>query len=251
MIAPLPSTGTFVFRGTRAAAVDHVRRVVAQITGREAPAPAVVEDVMLPAAVTLLSRVQLAFIDKADGRTGDDGITWKPLKRSTIAGRRTTRGELKSLGITGKRERGFLTPAENRRWKDIFGTRTAHFMAMGMDKTAAMGKAAAIAWATLKREGAKTKLEVLGGRHVQMGRDTGRLFASLTPGFEAGSEQQGDQVLKVEPGRITVGSRVPYAERFHKFRPLWPADLPGPWLEAIGNTMARGLIRAAAKMNGA
>ena len=74
---------------------------------------------------------------------------------------------------------------------------------------------------------------------------TGALFRSLTPGLEANP----DQVCDVDPGRITVGSNVPYAAPFHARRPLWPTNgqLPPTWQQAIAGAIARSLVRVIAQ----
>ena len=86
---------------------------------------------------------------------------------------------------------------------------------------------------------------MLGSRAVDIGRDTGVLLRSLTPGVGAP-----ETVRRVEPGRITVGSNVPYAKHFHARRHLWPtgdpATLPDSWNRAVGGAVARGLLAAVA-----
>jgi hypothetical protein len=239
-----------------------VRRVARQLAGREVAPAGLVVRVLLPAAMVLLSKIQLAFIAKSRRQPSEDGIAWKELSPRTVAARRTTKAELKSLGVGGKRVRGLLTPAEDKRWRAIFASRLAAFRAMGMDEGAARGRAAANAWAILKSEGAKTKLQVLGSRVVDIGRDTGVLLRSLTPGIRldptgAAPPQVGTSAPAVDgqivdlsvPGRLTVGTTVPYAPRFHAQRPLWPTTgrLPEPWRAALAAAILRGLAAEAGR----
>lgn len=230
------------FRGSRAELVTLLRTLVDAVTGAGPDRLAVARPVLARGAVALLSRIQGAFVQKARGGVGDDGIQWEPLKRKTIAARRTSRAELKSFGVSGRRERGLLTPAENKRWRAIYASTLAQLRARGV--AGAESLAAQRAWGILKAAGAKTKLDVLGGRVVEIGRDTGALLNSLTPGLEESPVKPADQILEAEPGRITVGSNKPYAEHFHAKRPLWPADgtLPDAWWDAVGQAIARGLL---------
>lgn len=240
-----------VFKGTRAELAARLRGLTAALSGRGPDADGVADAVLLRGAVALLSQVQTAFIAKARGGTGSDGIKWPPLKRATVAGRRTSRAELKSLGIKGKRTRGLLTPAQDKRWRAIFASTLAKLRARGTGGAEAL--AAQTAWAVLKSEGAKTKLDVLGGRAVQILTDTGRLLASLSPGIEGDPPaRRAGQILDVGPGKITVGTNVEYAERHHRgdpskglpARPLWPETLPDAWLAAVNMAIVRGLLKA-------
>src|SRR5262245_42589991 len=142
---------TVVFRGSRADVITLVRTLVSAAAGRSADPLGVVEPVLTRGAVALLSKIQQAFVVKARGGTDEAGITWKPLERKTVAGRRTTRAELKSLGITGRRERGLLTPAQNQLWRRIYAQVRARLHARGVTGREADATAARIAWAKLKQ----------------------------------------------------------------------------------------------------
>ena len=94
---------------------------------------------------------------------------------------------------------------------------------------------------------------MLGGRSVEIERDTGRLFRSLSSGVEDRPSGAEEQVFRLEPGRVTVGTNVPYAHPQHNgipgrlpARPFWPADgrLPQEWGEALMAALGRGLAKA-------
>tara|TARA_R110000787_G_scaffold102886_3_gene209098 strand:- start:136 stop:585 length:450 start_codon:yes stop_codon:yes gene_type:complete len=95
----------------------------------------------------------------------------------------------------------------------IFATRLARLSA-SMGVGAAKARAAQIAWATLKAEGAKTKLMVFGDRQAEILRDTGVLFNSLSPGRLGGSGDYAppaDQIFDLVSTGVIVGTNVPYA----------------------------------------
>lgn len=272
------------YSGTNAQARNMINRFVGALAGRSGDYSQLVRGVKLRVGMVALACIQEAFLAKAAGGTGEDGIAWAALKKSTIANRRVGPGDipgLKAAGITkrkfgfgarrqgagdldssGRLKRGFLTDAQNKRWKMIFATRLTQFMARhGMGHAAAAARAGAIAWATLKAEGAKTKLEVLGNRKVMIGRDTGRLFNSLSPGVagvdaaighpilnsppEPIGADESDRVLREDPGAVIVGTNVVYAGKFHSQRPLWPVgDLPQAWSERIVEAARSGVLEA-------
>lgn len=243
---------TCEFHGTRSGLIDLIHRISAGVAGDgSAGIPTdLVRGVHLRMATVLLSKVQQNLIVLSRGGVSEAGYAWLPLSPATIAARRTTAAEKRTLGIGGRRERGLLSPAQNKRWKAIFGSRLAKFVLQGMSEGSAKALAAKIAWAILKSEGAQTKLQVLGSRKVDIGRDTGILFRSLAPGIGGGSVE--NQILDVStPGQFTVGTNVPYAARFHAVRPLWPENLPPAWAEAINGAAARGVANVLAQMLGA
>ena len=254
------------FRGTRQELRRLLNAFVGSLSGRTGAYAPYVRGIKQRIGMVALASIQEAFIAKAAGGVGEDGITWTPLKKQTVANRRLGPGDkglMKGYGahngrdVLGRIKRGFLTPAQDERWRKIFGSRKAEFINRhGMGDAEAAAHAAQIAWATLKSEGAKTKLEVLGNRHVQIGRDTGRLFNSLSPGTNdpeshallapaPEAPEPADRVLREEPGAIVVGSNVVYAGRFHAQRPLWPADgLPAAWADRIADAARSGIEEA-------
>ncbi len=220
-----------------------------------------VRGIKLRVGLTALGLITKAFDDKSQHQTGEDGIKWAELSPATIAARRLNVGDrqmLKGMGIKNRDAlRPFLTPAQDRRWKMLFATRKSWLMAKGADEGTASAIAAASAWTILKAEGARTKLEVLGSRLVEIGKDTGRLAMSVSPGITDPSSfpldadppepdtvpesQPGDRILRDEPGAVVVGSNVEYAARFHAKRPLWPQSLPSSWTERL-TEVCRGAV---------
>lgn len=247
------------FRGGRIAARMLARRLALILTGRESDPMHIGRGVFLSLGFAALSDVKNDFVTKARGGVGEDGVRWPPLDRKTIAyGRRFGRGEqaaLKKAAGLGKGNRhgigantGLLTAAQKKRWQSIFGTRFAR-LSLSMPEREAKSRAAAIAWTMLKREGAKTKLEVFGNRTVEILRDTGVLFNSLSPGemdnpgpaavYTPPRGDGGDQqVFRLLENGVIVGTNVKYAAvhqngdpaRGIPARPFLPADgVPDAW----------------------
>ena len=243
------ATATVYFRGGRFAAEAILGKIPQVLTGKARDDSGLAYRVQVRIANAVLSKIRQAFVVKARGGTDEAGITWKPLKRETIAQRRSTASERKALGVGGRRVRGFLTPAQDKLWRAIFRSRfVALAPRVGPREAAAI--AGAVAWSILKKHGAKTKLDVLGGRSVEMLRDTGVLFNSLSPGVEEQPSRAAENVTDIRPGEIIVGSAVKYAAYQHRWRPFWPTDgtLPASWRDAMAGAAARGILAAAQTM---
>jgi hypothetical protein len=239
------------FNGSREELVQLMNRLPAILSGQTADPLGIARSLQLRLGVALLSKVQQAFITKSRGGTGEDGIRWAPLTRATIAGRRATAAEKRAAGVGGRRVRGLLTPAQDRKWRAIFATRRARLLLSGMSPGAASARAASIAWAVLKGDGAQTRLQVFGGRQVDTLRDTGELFRSLSPGAEDKPSGADGQLFDVIPGRVIVGTNK---KTWHHrgvpgrlpARPLWPLDgqLPQAWWSHLLSVYRRGLAVA-------
>lgn len=240
------------FHGTRDMARRLARRVVLMLTGREADSGRIARGVFLSIGFAALNSIKQDFITKSRGGTGEDGVKWPPLSKEYLAyQRRFGPGEkaaLKKSAGLGKANRfgigqntGLLTAAQKKRWQSIFGTRLARF-SLSMPLAAAKTRAAQIAWATLKLEGAKTMLEVYGTRQVEILRDTGVLFNSLSPGqldspgpsavYSPPTGDGGDkQVFELLGNGVIVGTNVPYAAAHQDGkRPFLPVtSVPERW----------------------
>lgn len=239
------------FRGTRAEAVALIRSIPRILAGMVPDPYQVAHGIQLRAGVALLSEIQRDFIVKSRGGTGRDGIKWKPLSPKTIAySRRSTAQERRELGI-GKGKRPSLTPAQDAVWKGLFFAWWSRLRA-DMPDDQAKSRAAAIAWARVKALGAKTKLELLGNRKVDILRDTGELLRSFTPGIEDKPSGADGQVFETPPGAVIVGSnKKPWhhkgdPKRGLPSRPYWPLDgvIPEPWMEGVNRAVKTGIAEA-------
>jgi hypothetical protein len=205
---------TITFRGSKAEAKALVRSLAAAVAGR-APDPAGLgAAVRRAAAAELLAAVGEDFDRLSAGGTASWGGPWPPLKPETVAYSRTPKLAGGPLGA--------LSAGQQREWKRAYA-RTLARARLALGEAEARALAGKVAWATLKRQGATTKLAAAGGRVVPIGVKSGVLRASLDPGGPG-------NVLRVGPAEAEVGSDVPHFAGFHRRRQVWPAGgLPAAW----------------------
>ncbi len=249
-------------RATRAAvrqAVDHSPQQ-ARSTGAAAKA------MMVRCGTVALGRIMRAFIEKSRGGTDEAGDSWKPLKPTTIAyGRRHRKkpGNPRTQGPVFSRAKrlpwipkkqiraGFapsyaLTAKQRDRWWQVYSQGLAMFRGN-------KGSAARRAWAILKREGATTLIAEYGNAKVDILRDTGLLLNSLSPGTSSSN-----QVFRVLPGEVIVGTNRKHAGTHHRGNPsrglpqrrLWPDPKrwPSSWWLDILEQARQGLIDIAIQL---
>lgn len=229
-----------VFKGSRAELRTMVYRLGAILAGREADTSHIARGFLLALGVAALSDIKDAFVTKSRGGTDEMGIKWPALSRAYLAyGRRFGRGEkvglTRAAGLDPKlnrfapgRDKGLLTKDQLKRWREIFARMVPRFYMSTGNIQFAKTRAAQIAWATLKREGAKTKLEVFGSRQAEILRDTGVLLNSLSPGIMGGSPGPNasyskpslaggeQQIFELSAAQVSVGTTVAHAAAHNK-----------------------------------
>ena len=186
----------------------------------------------------IFSRLYDSYRIRSEGGTDDLGNVFKPLARSTIANRKIGRGNLGSLKFTKKqsgtsfkdRQRGLLTPTENRKWKAIYFN-VFNELLVTMDWNEAKATAAKIAWGVLKKNGARTKIQDLGDRNVLIMRDTDTLYESFHPGDKGARTYRPteNQIFEVDGTTATIGTSVEYASFHNETRPTIPDNIQ-PWV---------------------
>lgn len=263
------------FRGTREQARGLATTLVAMLVGRANDATGIAQGVFRAVGFAALSDVKEDFIRKARGGTGEDGTRWPKLSKKYLAyGRRFGRGEQAALKATaglGKQHKfapgnnkGLLTAAQLKRWRKLYSTTLFRLLA-SLPEDVAKAYAAKFAWAQLKREGARTKLEVFGNREVEILRDTSVLINSLSPGqlsvddYTPPSSQGGEeQIFQTIANGVIVGTNVPYAATHNNGdatrgipeRRFLPKVVPDVWRERWAAFALRALEVAARRLYG-
>ncbi len=200
------------FRGTRQELRAVSFALANMLAGREADTFGVRRGFLLSLGFGALSDIKQAYIEKARGGTDEMGIKWEPLKPATIANRRVGPRDKDNDADIKERER-VRRNAERRLFKRF---------RLSMPESEARARARRAAAQVATRETGKTKVETLGGREVEILRDTGVLFNSLSPGLLSGagasatyqrpSQDGGDQqVFDVHQNGVIVGTNVQYA----------------------------------------
>lgn len=264
------SRAVIQYRGTVEQAKSVARELVRILAGAASDNFNVAEGVYLSIGFAALSDIKADFVKKARGQTGEDGVKWPPLSRKYLAyGRRFGKGEqskLKGAAGLGRGHRyapggntGLLSKDQLKQWNAIYAKRFAR-LSLSMDLAAAKGRAAAFAWAILKKQGAKTKLEVFGNRTVEILRDTSVLLNSLSPGRLNGANYQKptstggeQQIMETFSGGVIVGTNVPYAathnhgdkSRGIPARTFLPDPVPQVWLDRWSEVAAEAVWAAA------
>lgn len=251
---------------------DDIRRIAATLpaimSGRATDDHGIAHGFKMLNAYVFLGFVKTAFDVKGQGGTDEAGIKWAPLSKEYLAyGRRFQKGEqakLKQAAGLGKGNNrspggkgGLLTAAQEKLWWQVYKRNLAWLAAREL-LPIAKGKAAAIAWTEVKKAGGKTKLDVYGSRQVQIGKDVGTLYNSLSPGelvqngTTASLLPAPNQIIEDRPGELIIGTNVPYAAAFHKRRPLWPEpdQIPQSWFDGIAEVAVGGLIAAVKLLHG-
>lgn len=240
------------------ASAEAVTEAVRSIPSEARAGGVIANAMMVRCGMVALGRIRTAFIAKARGGMDEAGDSWKPLKPSTIAYSRRHRKKPGSLSESqvfsrakklpwipkasvraGHAPSYALTKKQRDRWWDVYRRGLAMFKG---DK----GHAARRAWFILKSEGATTLIAQYGGAQVDILRDTGLLLSSLSPGVKSA-----EQVFRVEPGEVIVGTNRKWAAVHHRGIPgrlpqrrLWPEPgrWPSSWWQDIAEQARQGLI---------
>lgn len=184
-------------------------------------------------AFHLFEIIHESYQQKSQGGRDRLGIQWKDLKPKT-------KEAIPPRPIPG-RERGNLTKQQNKTWSAIFA-RTLGRLRLEMGEDAAKERAARIAWAAVKKQGAVTRLEKFARKRFPILNRSGRLQESVAPGTVVNGRYlppNADQVFAItSDGKVRVGSRVPYFDRVNKKRTIIPK---------AGTSANRRLLRLATK----
>lgn len=165
----------------RAKLLELLRSLPAMLSGRSADKYGFVYRLLRGLGFDVLVENKLDFVVKSRGGTDRAGIRWPPLSPATLARRRQ--------GTTMREKHSYLE------------RRLAGFRGSEVEKRRLMRQLLALA------------RQHSGGTEIL--RDTGVLFNSLSPEIEGRQTTHG-QIFEVRPGRVRLGTNVPYA-RYHQF----------------------------------
>lgn len=201
-----------------------LRELVRQLSGRGGSLPAeIIRGIQLRVGVALLSKVQLAYVEKARGGVGSDGVKWPKLKPETIARRKRTAQDIaagkraiKAALRSGQRKPTVVELYGNRQVEILIDTRELfRSLSPGLE-------------------------------------DRAKVAAEM--GIPAGEKGKGnaEQIFQTPPGGVIVGTnskKAPTHQRGTQHvpaRPMWPADgvLPRAWQQAVIQALQQGLMRA-------
>lgn len=226
---------TIHVRGNIESVRRQLSRLPAIVSGRDYSASEITRGLQLRVGTMALSLIHENLVDKARGGGGADGDPWKPLAQSTIDRRRKPKGV--------KTTRGALRDVR-KAYRDLAG-------AVGRRQNDARKR---------RLETAKKKYEraLNVAANVEILRDTGVLFNSMSPGVDGRSGNK-DQVFQHEQGAVIVGTNVPYAVYHHSDEPrklksdgtprlpqrrLWPKpqNWPAAWRQQLTEAARSGLV---------
>lgn len=261
---------TIRFQGSRADVTRVVQQLAAMLTGRAQDNDQIARGFMLALGFAALSDIRAAYIEKARGGTDAMGIKWQPLAPETIANRRVGPGAKKariSVSDTAGQRLDKITQAQlvrdrerirNRETKKAFRR-----FQLSLPRAEALRRARIVGGLKATADTGKTKVQTLGNRDVEILRDTGILFNSLSPGLLQGAryqkptDQGGEQqIMETFPGELIVGTNVPYATTHQRgdpsrnvpARPFLPGDnYPVPqiwwdrWLRAANAALVSSI----------
>ena len=202
---------TVYFRGTRADITRIALQLAAVLAGRAPDTQGVARGFMLTLGFAALTDIKEAYLVKAAGGTDEMGIRWPPLSPETIAARRVGPRDKKSSEAIKVRER--IRKRET--------TKALKRFRLSLPEPEAQRRAKIVGGLKATRETGRTKVVTLGGREVEILRDTGVLLNSLSPGRLTGSggsvsysppsgEGGSEQIFQLGAGEVIVGSNVIY-----------------------------------------
>lgn len=240
-----------------------VRMLPAILSGRVADEHGIASGFKMRLAFAFFSVVKEEFIVKSRGGTDAAGISWPKLSQAYLAYGRGPKSTRTAGGLAPGGNDGFMTAAQLKQWRRDYSSWLGDFnqsyarLSLQVDQRLAKSRAAAYAWAKAKEAGVKTKLDVFGNREVEILRDRGIMFNSLSPGVlsqdgvAASYSASPGQIVDADgAGVLIVGSNVEYT-KYHQGtsdkpgrRPIWPVDgeLPAEWWEDMLDAAVTGLL---------
>lgn len=227
-----------------------VRHMTKAIAGREPDKYGFSERYWAAFAHSMFSDIFRAFLIKSSGGTDELGDSWEDLKIRTKAYNRPDARiglrlfDNRAVHTPSLWVRPTLDPAANKKWAGFW---VSNFLFYSLNKS---GKnefskrlSAKFAWGYFKSRGYPTLLGLTSDLTLPILNKTGTLQRSLFPApLSRGVYFPIDpnQVYKHAGGRLTIGTKVPYADYVSMKRKIWPDDT-SVW-ESRASTNARNAI---------
>lgn len=228
---------------SRSQLIERVYALPGILSGRS-DNPEIARGFALRLATTAMGFIKPAYVAKARGGVDEAGEKWQPLAFSTIK-RRMMKGNNRKITDRAKKAEREAKHAEQ------VMNEAPTFRKGLMAEAKLHGAKQKRARALTKYAQAVASIEIL--------RDTGRLFNSLSPGYTG--QMMPDGSLEVRPGMVTFGTNVKYAIFHHSDEPrklgkngkpklpqrrLWPkpSKWPAHWWNQLRSAARTGIVRA-------
>jgi len=181
---------------------------------------------------SVYSSIHKAFLAKKEHGADELGNKWKDHAPATKAYKKLE--GRKGLSLPGPLSRPTLNATQDKAWRRHFVRRFIRLVTI-MPEEKAKRIAAASAWNHVKEShGATTLLDIMKSKKFPLNFDTGDTERSLEPADYSPPgpylPQDPNQIVKLESGKLVLGSRAPNASNADKLRPLWPRPFPKEWL---------------------
>jgi hypothetical protein len=246
---------TLRFNGTRADVVAAAVQLARMLSGRAVDTFGIMRGFGSAIGFAVLSDIQAAYIEKSRGGTDEAGIRWPKLQPRTIANRRVGAGDRRDSDLIRRRET--IRKRETKKALRRF--------LLSLPESEARRRAAIVGGIKATQQTGRTKLKTLGNRNVEILRDRGILFNSLSPGSLVGdpataayTPPSGDgaeeQIFEVRQGLISAGTNVVYASthqhgdasRNIPARPIFPPEdqIPNVWWQRWLGVGSQALVAA-------
>ena len=260
------------FRGKRDALRRKIYQLAAVLAGRQADEHGIAKAFSLGIGQELLNNVHNDYDKMALGQRGEMGYQWQPLSPYTLEHRRgVTKPNPKNIAKYNQWQKDGkqkdYQDAYTKRYEEMLDTLTLTGRGRSDPATIAIAREVATTYATtlikdtedIKRKQAYGNVKIL--------IDIGTLYNSLAPGVIVdgnytvpGTEGGDQQIMRLNAGSVTVGTKVPYGI-YHQngapnrkpplprrpFLPIRGSDIPQAWWsrmlqvaqESIQSAMAR------------
>jgi hypothetical protein len=217
-----------------------IRHAGRAISGKDPDTHGIAQRYWSAVTYSLFESIFTAFLAKSRHEQDELGQTWTDLAPETKAyGRPDARQHLtlydnRAVRNPALRVRPTLPPGINRqwggRWLGLYLQLTSkHGEGDSVSKNIAGGNT----WEYFKALGYPTLIGLTTNMTLPLMNRTGTLQKSLFPwplsgGLYVPIDQ--NQVVRMTPGKLTIGTKLKYAGAADELRPLWPRDI-SVWLD--------------------